>query len=315
MKGIVGAVAIGFCILVQPACAIWERSESLEWHINVSDIVAVAEVSSTEAIDLADRTSQEVACTRAVLLKGKHGTSFTFRQIYWRKQQEPPTDDRPLRLHDKLLLFAVEKPVHRDKNVIFWVNLTRPDVTFAQHAAYNNDSEWVGDAESILKVVKESIAAQSKLGNQKRRGLLVDFLVAEEKQEIYWQFVRTADPIYKAGLINQLRESKYQSEKESAIYNLISYPGKETVDFIRPFLKDPTTEQVEHVSVRTDGSGKTTDATITIFPLRQAAYFALKLLGESPKRPEGFYPEPLLPLFSIGFEERGYFPYGDWKRE
>jgi hypothetical protein len=318
MKGTAAGISIGFLIVAQPAFGIWERSESLEWKVNVSEIVAVAEVSTAE-IELPDPSreyfqSQRIACALTVMLKGQHGPSFTFRQNYRRKQDEPATDDRPLRPKDKLLIFAVKHAVRPGREILFWVNLTRPDVMLAQHAAYNNDGKWLGDPASILKLVRERIAAQGKLANQKRRGLIVDFDAAFEKSEIHWELVRTADPIYKADLIKQLRHSHDESVKEAAIYNLVSYPGKETVDLIRPYLTDPTTEEPQS-QTGTAGSDQSTHQTAALFPLRQAAYSALRLLGESPKKPEGFQPNATTRFSLVGFESRVYFPYGDWKRD
>jgi hypothetical protein len=123
---------------------------------------------------------------------------------------------------------------------------------------------------------------------------------------MHWDFVRTADPEYKAILVKQLRDG----DQESAIYNLISYPGKDTRDLIRPFLKDPRTSELQVA----DPAGHDRMKTVKIYPLRQAAYSALTLLGESTEKPEGYYPDPFLWLFEVGFERPASFPYGDWKR-
>jgi hypothetical protein len=50
------------------------------------------------------------------------------------------------------------------------------------------------------------------------------------------------------------------------------------------------------------------------FPLRQAAYTALRFLGANPTKPEGFQSDWYFWSMHIGFEDRGYFPYGDWQR-
>ena len=93
------------------------------------------------------------------------------------------------------------------------------------------------------------------------------------------------------------------------IFNLISYPGEETVRLIRPFLEDKTTQEVG--SYRGQKSKTVTD----YYPVRQAAYLALTLLGEKyTKPPQPFYPDIRSFEFSTGFENRTYFPYGNWKR-
>jgi len=158
--------------------------------------------------------------------------------------------------------------------------------------------------------VKAWLAKNNQLKDRKKRGLIVAF-TDYERWEMHWEFVRTADAEYKPLLLEALRGDK--SDKEWAIYNLVSYPGKETADLIRPFLKDPATSQMETLDGK-DRDGKAIYKTVKIYPVRQAAYAALKLLGEGPAQPEGFYHDPFLWHFDVGFEHRAYFPHGDWKR-
>jgi hypothetical protein len=321
MKWMALGIAFGLLLLSDHAYGVWFRSESLEWQTNVSDIVAIAEVTSVQEIELADQPtktapsrkyfrSQTITCTVSRTDKGKPRDSFSFRQDYRRDERYRVEDDRPLRPKDRLLLFAVEKPVWPDKNVIFWVNLTRPDVVKSPHAAYNNECKWLGNTDSILKTVQARIGKERQGAKTKRRGLIVEFTAAPH-EELGWDFVRTADPEGKAGLISQLRDPK--GDHESAIYNLISYPGKETIGLIRPFLGDPTTSEMQDYSGR-DQAQKPSYKTIQTYPVRQAAYSALRLLGDSPHKPDGFHPSAWNWLFSVGFEHRSYFPYGDWKR-
>jgi hypothetical protein len=314
VRKIAAAALIGFLVLIQPAFGMWMRSESLEWWTNVSDTVAIAEVTSVQEIDLPNQAtktdpspqyfrSQTITCAVSRTDKGKPRESFTFRQDYRREKRDRTHDDQPLQPKDRLLLFAVEKPAFSDTNVVFWANLTRPDVVESPHAAYNNECKWIGNGDAIIKTVHGRIDAERRENKSKQRGLILEFTAALH-EDLHWEFVRTADPECKPGLIKQLRDPR--GDKESAIYNLVSYPGKETTELIRPFLKDPTISQIEHY----EGTGK----TIQTFPLRQAAYSALTLLGNTPQKPEGFYPNASPWLFYVGFESRTYFHYGDWKR-
>ncbi len=321
MRRIAAAIAVGFLFLVQSAYGIWFRSNSLEWWTNICDGAEVAEVTGVTEMELANEAtktapsrlywrSQTVTCQVSSTLKGRHRAAFTFRQDYERNQHEPATDDRPLRPKDKLLLFVVEKPRNRDSNIISWVNLTRPDVVESQHAAYNNDCKWLGNADSILKAVRSRIQRERQGAKAKRRGLIVDFTAAPHR-DLCWEFIRTADPECKPGLVKQLQTSQFPDDREMAMYNLISYPDRDTIKLILPFLRDPTKKRLNEAS---DAAGKPI-STAEAFQLRQSAYFALLLLGARPQKPEGFSSEWHSWHAMTGFESLTYFPYGDWQRQ
>lgn len=300
------AVVVAFAVICAPgqhAMAIWMRSESLEWWTNISDTVAIARVGAVKDIEPLNEywKSQEVLCLPVTALKGERIGQVTFRQDYAAKLRE--TDDAIVRPQNDLLLFCVRTDDRQETEIVFWVNLTKPDAKLSGHAAYNNDCRWLDDRTSILHLIKERIAKENPVERKKQRGLIVEF-TADEPRDMYWDFVRTADPAYKTVLVKQLRDGD-ANDKESAIYNLISYPGKDTLDLIRPFLRDTTRSELQ----RSDGS-----KTVVIYPVRQAAYSALRLLGESVEKPGGYYSDPSLWLFKVGFESEVYFPYGDWKR-
>jgi hypothetical protein len=286
------------------------RSKSLEWWTNISDIVAVVDVASTKEIDPLNEywQSQEVRCTPTDTLKGERLDSFTFRQDYREREHDTGTNDAVLRPKTKLLLFYAREASRRKAEIVFWVNLTKPDPKLATHAPYNNDCKRLEDSEAVLALVKARIAKEKLQDKTKKRGAIVPF-TAYEAGDMYWDFVRTADPEYKQTLIKQLRNG----DKESAIYNLISYPDKNTRDLIRPFLKDGTTSELQ-VDDGKDASGSARHKIVKFYPLRQVAYTALNLLGESPEKPKGYIPESFQWLFKVGFEQRVYFPHGDWKR-
>lgn len=298
------------CLFASPAQALWMRSESLEWWTNVSDLVAVAEVADTKRIGPldGDLRSQEVRCVSTATLKGDRIDSFVFRQDYRDKELASCTDAAALRPKTRVLLFGVRAAGARTTEVIFWVNLTEPDANLSTHAPYNNDCKWLEDGTSVLALVKARVARENPQDRTKRRGVIVPF-TAYQGGDMYWDFVRTADPDYKPELVKQLRNG----DRESAIYNLISYPGQDTRDLIRPFLKDASVRESQ-VNDGNYTSGSARMKTVKIYPLRQAAYAALVLLGEPTEKPEGYDPDPFLWLFEVGFERRSHFPYGDWKR-
>lgn len=286
------------------------RSESVEWWTNVSDSIVVAKIATTTPIDPLNQywKSQEVICIPAETLRGERLESITFRQNY-REGSDSTGDDLRFRPGNKVLLFCSTEAIHKTTTVAFWINLTKPDPKFSDHAPYDNDCNWIAGGDEVVKLVKARITTMIAGESVKKRGLIVPF-VASDQLDLHWDFVRTADPDYKPILIKQLRDG----DRISAIYNLISYPGKDTQDLIRPFLKDSDSSDLQ-VSDGKDASGNTRYKTIKIFPVKQAAYTALTLMGESPQKPEGYDSEQLFSfIFSVGFEHRSYFPYGDWKR-
>src|SRR5262249_5301943 len=150
------------------------------------------------------------------------------------------------------------------------------------------------DSDAIVSLVKRRISKEDPRRPVRRRGVIIYFKDYDQG-DMYWDFVRTADPEYKKVLIAELQ--KKDGNKESAIYNLVSYPGKETIDLIRPFLNDPTTNEVENLSGK---NGK-----VRFYPLRQTAYAALDLLDAKPNKPDGFLDDAFLGiLLECGFESR-----------
>jgi hypothetical protein len=314
MARMVPVLAFGIVWLsCPPAHAIWMRSESVEWWTSVSDIVVVGEVSSTKEID--DRNehqlSQVVAISVTATLKGDRQESLRFRQDHWTSEQESLKSiwyDPRLRPKDRLIVFFARPASGAAPEALWWVNLGHPDANLAKHAPYDNDGKLLGTGESVLDLVKRRIAKQSPSGGVKKRGVIVPF-PAYRGGLMRWDFVRTADPDFKPVLVKQLRAG----DVESAIYNLVSYPGKETAELIRPFLKDTTTSEAQ-VSDRKAGAGHSALRAVTYYPFRQTAYQALRLMGETPARPDWFADEITEFLCEIGFESTTYFPYGDWKR-
>jgi hypothetical protein len=307
------------------ARAIWMRSSSIEWWTNVSDTVVIAEVSRVNELKPSNESSgkegfekngpneyrlmQEVACTTRTTLKGRSLGEFSFQQVYERiKDESGARGDRKLRAKEKVVIFqATDSKTHKSE-IIFLVNLAKPDGKFAPHAAYDNSCKWLTAGDDVVDLVKKRIAQEDPVKKSKKRGVIVDFTQYKEG-DMHWDFVRTADPEFRETLVKMLKEG----EKESAIYNLVSYPGKETVNLIKPFLTDPTIHEMERYNGK-DEKGNPIYKKVAYYPLREYAYRALILLGESPEKPEHLVDGPLLWHFATGFENAAYFPYGDWKR-
>ena len=118
---------------------------------------------------------------------------------------------------------------------------------------------------------------------------------------MYHDFVRTADASCKQQLIKDLQIEGVPDFRETVIYNLASYPGPDTVKLIRPFLNDPSTTEVSAVGPERK--------TVKVYLVRQAAYLALKLLGENTQPPQPYFDEVKPWLFEVGFDDLNYFPY------
>jgi hypothetical protein len=227
----------------------------VEWWTNVADVIVLADVSEVKQIEPLNECwdSQSVTCKPRQVLDGTWQGNITFRQDYWKdrtfREKEGSYEVRALLPHHKVLIFSAKSKSKGVTEVVFWLNLTRLDNRRTNHAAYNNDCKWLGDGETVLALVKKRIAGQ-EVPKKKKRGVILDFTDLEKDDEgnVYWDFVRTADREYKKVLVDNLKNGDL-SAKERAVYNLVSYPGNETVDLIKPFLSDG--EKIEQEIVDT----------------------------------------------------------------
>lgn len=310
------------------ASAIWSRCESLEWWADLSDTVVLMEVTQTEKTDFKNKSweAQNISCRRVETFKGDCPDSIVLRHTY-RRGNEKAWAPKERILFFKLKELEIHGVLRHARNAAFWVNVTNPDPNSWYHAPYNNDHEFLRDEEAILSLVKSRIQRREGTVNSRRRGLIIPLYWHADPNEAfmgYSDFVRTADPEYKEVLIGRLSRGEFKTE---AIYNLISYPGQETVGLIRPYLSDTTkgTAQIEKETIKSrladtlkklgiKLSHRTEYETVTYYPVRQAAYLALVLLGEKVERPQPYYDNLRPRLFEVGFENETYFPYGDWAR-
>ncbi len=301
------AVSIVFLLFMQQSAhAIWMRSESIEWNTQISDTIIISKVSSVKSISPLNEywDSQEVSCDSTTNLKGKHLEKMIFRQDYRHQKGEKGENFyKALKPGARIMLFIMNSKSDKSDKVIFWVNLDEPGPLYNDHAAYNNNCELLSSGEKIIALVNDRIKLEQKNGSAKKRGVIVPFK-GSETMEMSRDFVRTADPEFKKTIIEHLKEP--HCDTTNAIHNLISYPDEETIKLLEQFLTDPTTSEV--------GLYGPDRKTITYYPVRQAAYLALSLMGKSPKKPSPYYELTQPWLFEVGMDNPSYFPYGDWKK-
>ena len=89
-----------------------------------------------------------------------------------------------------------------------------------------------------------------------------------------------ADPELRAAIVAETTSPEI-SIRAQAAFRLGSYPGDDTVELLMGLLKDPG-------AIVMRGSDKQGDFEVTVFPVRQAAYFALQELGVVTAKPEGY---------------------------
>jgi len=281
-----------------PPPAIWMRSASVEWWANLADEILLVEVAGAKELEPLNEyhISRELTCRTKEALRGAGTQEQTFRHDFHRTGKV----DRAIEIGDELLLFVIQKLKFNDTNPVFWVSLTRPHPKLATHAAHDNTARLLTSKDEILKTVRSRLTGADAKTAPRKRGVIMEMPEAD----IYWDFVRTADPDLKPGLLKDLG-SKYSQGRCNAIHNLISYPDAETIKAIRALLTDPDTQEVRAYGEKQE--------TIRYYPVRQAAYLALTLLGEKVEKPAPYFNTQSL-LFTVGLDVETYFPYGDWKR-
>jgi hypothetical protein len=290
------------------------RSKSIEWHTHVSDTVVIAKVTRVAGTppDFQDfwgyKNVQQAKLQHVKSLRGGRPQDLSIPQYYNDEGRTWPFVDALLAPGDEVLAFYARDPVKRKSVLHFWINLTKPDVQLSSRGANTNESQWLSDGDAVLAAVTERIGRE-KISGRGRRGI-ISWFAPGMAQEIFWDLVRTAEPECKPEIIRELHEG----DTEAAICNLISYPGRETEELIRPFLRDPRCEER-----KTRITSKTPPIVERyrrrkIYPYRQSAYIALKLLGKKVALPAGCDFAWMGFAFHGGFEDDDHFPHGNWKR-
>jgi len=298
LRVIFAGLLIGLVLAPQDASARWTRSESVEWWSSISDSVVIAKVTRAR-FGKPDGTWQpeHVVCQAIEILKGKATLPAVEIDVdLWMSNGRDVHVDKPFGLGDRVLVFIARRTQTGKLEAAHWVNLAHP-YSASPRAAYDNNCNYLGTERAILKIVKSYIAAE-RPGETGRRGIIVMF---PDGGDVYHDFVRTADASYKQQLIKELQIEGVPDFREEVIYNLASYPGPETVKLIRPFLNDPSTTEVSAVGPERK--------TVKVYLVRQAAYLALKILGEDVQPPQPYFEEVKPMLFEVGFDDLNYFPY------
>ena len=293
------------CILFahQNAHAMWMRSESLEWKTQMSDLILLAKVSRVHSILPLNEyyDSQEVECASIKCLKGNGLQNVTFRQDYPHRGKGIGSE-KPLKPGTRVMLFIQRTKRNTSDEVHFWVNIDKPEPKLEAHAAYDNNCNCLSKGDRIVDLVSARVKLDSTNNFIKKRGLIVRFK-GSERWDMYWDFVRTADPEFKNKLVEQIK--KPISDKTALIHNLVSYPDEDTARIIRSFLADLSTSEVHLYGPNRED--------ITYYPVRQAAYLALTLMGKTVERPSPYYDLIRPGLFEDGMDNTDYFPDATWK--
>jgi hypothetical protein len=296
--GLLFALSLGLCA-IEPAFAIWFRSYSIEWQTDAADVVVVVEVRSGRQIEPlnAHWDSQEVSCRVLETIKGEFGEDVSFRQDFANRSHPVKFEDRPLKAGDHVLLFVNKTAGKKGHEVENWVNLTSPNqrkVT-GSHAACDNDCTLLQTREAILGLIKARVESGSVL----KRGLIVRFKPGGDYRH---DFVITAEPEYKGRILELLAIEDWYA-RCLGIFNLVSYPGKETERLLRGFLDD------DKVAFAGFGEQET-----EYHPVRHAAFIALRLLDVDVPAPKKFREDLLFSYFEQGFDCEDWFPKGNWRR-
>jgi hypothetical protein len=298
----------------QPARCDQRWLGSIEWWTSLSQTIVVCEVVKTEDQKLANplRKVQRVTFRTTSVLKGTRLDNLVTTQEYLDPVRFPRRFkqfrvEHALQVGDKALLFCARSNQRKPPEAVFWVNLTKPDADISRHGPCDNTFKWLGDESSILAAVKRRMQRDARVQPTTHRGIIV---TSTEVSDFY--LVRTADAEFRKALLKQLQSSS-EDEVELAIYNFISYPSKETINLIAPFLTDKTVYKTQTPNQH-DSDAKPLDKEVAVYPLRQMAYTALTLLGESPRKPDGYRDDSVPWQPKSFFENRNRFPFGDWKR-
>lgn len=295
------------------ATAISGRAFSITWQTDMSDCIINTSVIATKPLQPQNEfwDAQEVVCKPMEGLKGTCSDNITLHHCY-RNARHPWAGTAPaIQVGQRVLVFLVESP-GKKREVIEWINLSRPNREanpLVGHTAYDNRCKVIGDEPSILSAVRERVKTTAKFKDTKRRGVIVMF---GPPGDIYVDFVIPADPQYRKRFVDALKSNR-AAERCDGVFNLVSYPGVETIRLLRSMQHDPATETITVVE-RSGSFQPREKKRITYYPVRQAASVALSLLGETVDQPVLEYEEQLPAPFVTGFEDEGHFPYGNWKR-
>lgn len=288
------------------ANAVTFQTASLEWWVNIADGIVLGRVTKAERLEPIGYglVKQRVTFEQLELLSGTAPPTWELERNFRDRAREgiegPGGGLFEMRPGDRVLLFCSRFSDRQREPISRYANLTSPEPK-GKTGVYDNHCRWISDGEEVLKFVRNRI----RLGfTRHSRGLIVAFTGQPVIIDL-WLHVITAEPEFKPGILQDLK-SKDTGIRQGAISDLISYPGPETVTLLRPLLNDPTLESVNFYLKNSKYDRKW-------YPIRQAAYEALTLLGETVTKPSGYNSEM---EFTSGhyLDYPWAYPSGKWRR-
>ncbi len=297
MKALRHLAAVVLALLLYPVLGRAEImvGESLEWLVDSSDAIGVYKAVGVEP----GKKGKSWAYSRvrgqlARKLKGNAPKKVSFRYYAQGTKDSPP---KKLGKADKFLVFFPRaKKEDKEVKTRYTICLSAPNVRGFRSIAFTKDFRVLKREEDILKVVgrrvklKKSpgLASPEKAANvfTPPSGFLrVEIPYDKEAFRALWAgsvcyLVVPADEEFKHQLLREVKSRDVWTRARAAS-RLTAYPGKDTVKLLRSLLADKGTAKITSY----DRSKKKT--TVTVYPVRQAAYEALKRLGEKVEKPKG----------------------------
>jgi hypothetical protein len=270
--------------------------ESLEW-LAVSRLDA-GEYKLLESKDRADPGARWIE--RRFLLKRRRRIKGDPPKRVRFSRQVPLKTKRPGSGRRYLVFFD-----HRG-SVDFVIDLSRPGDTASWERAFSGDFREIRGRRSILRTVRDRVARHEENGWPKvdrekylsgKPGAGYIKLEAPFNSEAHDRLYAgsavylavPADPERAEKLLEQARDGE-TAVRARAAWRLANYHTAHTERLLRALLTDPGTS----VLTTHDGGRK---KERVVYPVRQAAYRALRALGVSVGKPDGFdrnYPDSFL---------------------
>lgn len=267
--------------------------ESIEWLVDSSESIGHYKVTKAEPGEKGKTwVYTDVQCTLASGLKGAGPENTQFQHYAQGTAKEPPK--APREGSEFLVFFSPKK---EQPSVRYHISLSAPAVRGFRSVAFTKDARVLKSKEEILETVAERIkldrsvdvpspGKSANVFTPPGNGCLRVEIPADSEafRALYsgsvCYLVVPADKEFRDQLLQQLK-SKNVWTRAKAARRLAAYPGADTEKILRPLLQDPG-----KATLITHDEDKT-EIPVEVYPVRQAAYEALKQLGVEVKKPEG----------------------------
>ena len=283
--------------LAAPARAEVTVGESLDWLVLSRPHVAVAEVVhvTDEGPDRQGYTQRIARLRRAEVLKGEPPEQASRKEHVGK----PGEAGGPAKGAAFLLFFDDQKQIS------YAINLDSPTTRW-QGAAFTTDFRVLGDRAAIMAVVNKRLkqlkddppkekpqAEAPNVFTPQGQFLRLDVPHGTPAYQALFAgsscfLIVPADPEHKAKLLETLGDPKAFGRARAA-GQLAAYPGEDTVAALKAALDDP--EVFEGQVGGIDADGRQYERKFDVYPVRQAAYEALRRLGVDVPLPEGYREE------------------------